>query len=503
VKLRKKLKRIYLDSSLATKIRLSYFVMVIPILIFAALWVVYLADYNNRYDKLVYNTSAASAFSLDFKKEFDDKVYFIIIGSQTYEEADPISEIEEAKAIIRKIKDSKGTKYTKNTRPRIALIEKYLNNLEKYSEMIRKNVEVGNMYGKNMKIWENDVQVVTSLIQDTILEYLYYETKEIENYRNEMNQAFLQMIRGSVLLMAILLGITAVISYAIPRSIIKPIRYLGRVTEQVSKGDLTVRSRIKNGAEVKSLSDSLNLMIQRISDLFEEVKIEQKNLREAELELLQIQINPHFLYNTLDTIVWLAEAGRQKDVVATVGALSGFFRSSLNQGKDIITVQEETQHFTCYLKIQQVRYQDILDYEVHIPDSINNCLIPKITLQPLIENALYHGTKNKRGKGRIIVRGRLEDGKCILTVEDNGIGMDEGRLKEVIEGMNNKKSTKNDFYGLYNVNERIQLKFGEEYGLRLQSRYGEGTLVEVCLPYLEQPQANSRPGISGPVPVKI
>ena len=165
------------------------------------------------------------------------------------------------------------------------------------------------------------------------------------------------MIKASILLIVILMGITAVISYAIPRSIIKPIRYLGRITEQVSKGDLTVRSRIKNGAEVKNLSDSLNLMIQRISDLFEAVKTEQKNLREAELELLQIQINPHFLYNTLDTIVWLAEASKHKEVVSTVGALSDFFRSSLNQGKDIITVQEETLHFTCYLKIQQVRYQ--------------------------------------------------------------------------------------------------------------------------------------------------
>jgi two-component system, sensor histidine kinase YesM len=480
------LKSIYLDSSLATKIRLSYFIMVIPILIFAAIWVVYLSDYNKRYDKLVYNTSAASAFSLDFKKDFDDKLYFIIIGSQTYEEADPISEIEKAKSIIQKIKDNKGTKYTKNTRPRIALIEKYLNNLEKYSEMIRKNVETGNMYDKNMTIWENDVQVVTSLIQDTILEYLYYETKEIENYRNEMNKAFLQMIRASILLIIVLMGITTIISYAIPRSIIKPIRYLGRVTEQVSKGDLTVRSRIKNGAEVKSLSDSLNLMIQRISDLFEAVKTEQKNLREAELELLQIQINPHFLYNTLDTIVWLAEAGKHKEVVSTVGALSDFFRSSLNQGKDIITVQEETLHFTCYLKIQQVRYQDILDYEINIPESINDCLIPKLTLQPLIENALYHGIKNRRGKGKIIVSGRQEEGKCILMVEDNGIGMNEERLKEVTLGITNKSGTKNDFYGLYNVNERIQLKFGEEYGLRIQSNYGEGTLVEVYLPYSER-----------------
>ena len=480
--LKNKAKRWYLDSSLTAKIRFSYFIMVIPILIFAIIWLIYVTEYNRQYDKLIYNTSVASAFSLDFKKEFDDKVYFIIIGSQTYEEADPVSDIENARAIIKKIKD---TKDAKNTMPRIAIIEKYLNNLEKYVNKIENNVKKGNMYDKNMAMWENDVQVVTSLIQDSILEYLYYETKEIETYRKEMDRVFVQMLQGSILLLVLLMGITFIVSITIPRSITKPIRYLGKITEQVSQGDLTVRSEIKNGAEVKILSDSLNLMIKRISDLFETVKIEQKNLREAELELLQIQINPHFLYNTLDTIMWLAEAGKQKEVVLTVGALSDFFRSSLNQGKDIITIAEETLHFTCYLKIQQVRYQDILDYEVEISEEIENCLIPKITLQPLIENALYHGIKNKRGKGKIQVRGRAEGDHCILTVEDNGIGMQEERLREVINAINNKKSSKNGFYGLYNVNERIQLKFGEEYGLSIHSVYGEGTRVEIRLPYLQ------------------
>lgn len=477
--MKRKLKDIYLDSNLATKIRLSYFIMVIPILIFITIWLCYLTKYNNQYDKLIYNTSAASAFSIDFKKEFDDKVYFVIIGSQSYEEADPVSDIKKAQAIIQKIKD---TKNTKNTQPRIALIEKYLKNLEKYVEQIRKNVEVGNMYDKNMTMWENDVQVVTSLIQDTILEFLYYETKEIETYRSDMEEASVQMVKASIILIVILFFITCLLSVVIPKSITKPIRYLGKITEQVSRGDLTIRSHIKNGAEVKMLSDSLNLMIQRISDLFETVKTEQKHLREAELELLQIQINPHFLYNTLDTIVWLAEAGKQKEVVGMVGSLSDFFRSSLNQGKDIITIDDEIFHSTCYLKIQQVRYQDILDYEIEISPEISMCLIPKITLQPLIENALYHGIKNKRGKGKIMVSGRTEGRYCILTVEDNGIGMQESRLNEVIKGINIKKNRNKDFYGLYNVNERIQLKFGDEYGLRIHSIYGEGTRVEVYLP---------------------
>lgn len=475
----KKLIGYYINSSLATKIRLFYFIIIIPIIAFVIVWVSHFSTYNRQYQRLISNASAASAFSIDFKKEFDDKIYFIIIGSKSYEEANPISSINEAKTIIKRIKE---TNDTKKIQPRIVYLEKFLNNLVGYVEQIRDNVEAGNMYDKNMTIWENDVQVVTSLIQETVLEFLYYETREIETYRNDMEKASLQMIKGSIILVIIIFIFTIILSAIIPKSITKPIRYLSKITEQVSQGDLSIRSQITQGAEVKILSDSLNLMIQRISSLFETVKMEQKHLREAELELLQIQINPHFLYNTLDTIVWLAEGGKQQEVVSMVGSLSNFFRSSLNQGNDIITIADETFHCTSYLKIQQVRYQDILEYEVNIPSEIDNYLIPKITLQPLIENALYHGIKNKRGMGKILVSGRIEGDNCVLTVEDNGIGIQEDRLKELLKSISGKTKSKKDFYGLYNVNERIQLKFGEQYGLRITSEYGEGTKVEVYLP---------------------
>ncbi len=474
-----KIKEMYIKSSLVTKIRLYYLAIIIPILIFVIIWVDHLTKYNRRYEELISNTSAASAFSIDFKKEFDDKIYFIIIGNQSYEEADPIADINQAKEIVNRLKE---TNDSKKIQPRVAYLEKFLNNLMKYVEQIRINVDHGNMYDVNMTIWENDVQVVTSLIQDTVLEYIYYETKEIEKNRNKMGKASIALFKDSIVLAIVMFLCTLSLSVIIPRSITKPLRYLCKITEQVSRGDLSIRSQIHNGAEVKVLSDSFNLMVQRISDLFETVKTEQKQLREAELELLQIQINPHFLYNTLDTIVWLAEAGNQKEVVKMVGSLSDFFRSSLNQGNDIITIEEETFHFTSYLKIQQVRYQDILDFEINICPEINNYLIPKITLQPLIENALYHGIKNKRGKGKIVVSGRMEKDSCIVTVEDNGIGIMEERLQDILKSFTSQKKHKKDFYGLNNVNKRIQLKFGDEYGLRIHSTYGEGTCVEVYLP---------------------
>ena len=215
------------------------------------------------------------------------------------------------------------------------------------------------------------------------------------------------------------------------------------------------------------------------------MKEEQIHLRKAEFQLLQSQINPHFLYNTLDAIIWLAEGGHQKQVVQMVGSLSEFFRTSLNQGKDIITVREEMQHARSYLEIQQMRYQDILRYEIVVAEELMDCLIPKITIQPLVENALYHGIKNKRGLGTIQISGIREGNLAVLQVNDDGIGMEEERLARVREGIRNHAPTDSGIYGLYNVNERIRLNFGEAYGITIDSTYGKGTSIRICLPWNE------------------
>ena len=283
-----------------------------------------------------------------------------------------------------------------------------------------------------------------------------------------------------------ILCLTVFLSYQIPLSITRPLKKLNVVTKQVAKGNLAVRSDVKTGDELGMLSDSLNTMIDKINELLEQVTKEQVRLRKAEFELLQSQINPHFLYNTLDAIIWLAEAGEQKRVVSMVRSLSEFFRTSLNQGKDIISVKEELLHVRSYLEIQQVRYQDILNYEIDVPEELGRYRIPKITIQPLVENALYHGIKNKRGSGKIEIRGKQEEQQFVIEIEDNGIGISKERLWQVQEGIQRKVLTGKDIYGLYNVNERIRLNFGESYGIAIESIYGEGTVVRIVLPYQEE-----------------
>ena len=475
----RRLKDIYYRSSLATKIRYSYLFLLIPLLIFLVFTFYNLWDMNHNYEDMVNSTVVASEFSLDFKKDFDYETYLLIVGNKTVEESELDSMIEEAERIVAGLEEI--TEAEDNI-ARLDSVNKYLSNLRIYVDRIEENLQKESHYEDNMEIWENDVQIVTSLVGDTMSQYIYYEVRGIQQSRAAYQTFFMNLVRFSLLGMGLLLLLVIILSYYIPRSITMPITRISRVTNQVAKGNLSVRAAAESGAEARMLSDSLNDMIDKINELLDQVTTEQIRLRKAEFELLQAQINPHFLYNTLDTIVWLAEAGDQKRVVSMVGNLSDFFRTSLNQGKDIISIREELAHVRSYLEIQQVRYQDILRYEITVPEDLYEYKIPKITIQPLVENALYHGIKNKRGQGTITITGERSENGFVLYVRDNGIGMTQERLNEVRAGIQKLSYTGKEIYGLYNVNERIRLNFGETYGISIESTYGEGTCVSISLP---------------------
>lgn len=481
--MRERLKRIYNDSNLETKIRYSYLVLLIPIVLFLIFCFYNLWMGNRSYENMINSISIASEFSLDFKKDFDYETYLLIVENTTPEESKLDDMLSESNRIINGLEEFTNQQENKN---RLSSVKKYLVNLETYTERIRENLSEGNKYEDNIEIWENDVQIVTALIRETVFEYIYYEIRDIQQVREEYQNFFMTVIRISAIAFIGILILISFLSYYIPLSITHPIKKLIGVTEQVAKGDLTVRSDVRTGVDARMLSDSLNTMIDKINQLLEQVTTEQIRLRKAEFELLQSQINPHFLYNTLDAIIWLAESGEQKKVVDMVGSLSEFFRTSLNQGKDMVSIREEIQHVRSYLEIQQVRYQDILKYEINIPEELNSYLIPKITIQPLVENALYHGIKNKRGFGRIVIRGKKEARQFVIQIEDNGIGIKNERLKQIQEGFQNKAPTGQDSYGLYNVNERIRLNFGEKYGITIESVYKESTVVSIVLPCIEE-----------------
>lgn len=478
------IRNIFGNLRLNRKIQLSLLLIIVPLFILFVLLFVNMYRFNQQYDRIISNASEAGRFSIDFKKEFDYKIYLIIVGNSTFEKENPYQNILEAREIVHDLINN--TNVTENKR-RAEDIMKLLKNLEKYVRQIEINKKIGGHYDDNINIWENDVQIATSLVNSTVLEYTYYETIGMDQVRSEVSDSLQKITLMSLTVFAFLLILALFLSVVIPNSIVKPIHKLNDVTRQVAKGDLSVRVKELSGIEVRQLGKSLNIMIEKIDNLLYAVKVEEENLRAAELELLQAQINPHFLYNTLDTIIWLAEAGKQDDVVDVVSALSDFFRTSLNHGDGMFTLREEERHVHSYLQIQHVRYQDILEYDISIPEELFETVLPKITLQPLVENALYHGIKNRRGGGRIEISAVIVNDDVIISVKDNGMGMSETRLKRIIANLDDKNHEISghrvrESYGLYNVNQRIKLKFGKQYGLSISSVYEEGTCIQVKLP---------------------
>jgi two-component system, sensor histidine kinase YesM len=257
-----------------------------------------------------------------------------------------------------------------------------------------------------------------------------------------------------------------------------PIKRLERSMRRVEAGELGVTVPVTAQYEIAALEDAFNLMSERIRDLLEQTRREQEAKRKSELRALQAQINPHFLYNTLDSVVWMAESGRLHDVGKMVSALAKLFRRALSGGRDIIPLNDEVEHVESYLIIQKVRYGELFDYQIEVAPETNQAQTLKLILQPLVENAIYHGIKHKGSPGRIMIRGYVSGQKLVLEVEDDGVGITPARLANWRRQPPSQKSG----VGLTNVEERIQLYFGEVYGLRIESEPDEGTKVTIHLP---------------------
>lgn len=239
---------------------------------------------------------------------------------------------------------------------------------------------------------------------------------------------------------------------------------------------------IEGTAEITSLTESFEHMVVQIKELVEKVRQEEITLRKTELKALQAQINPHFLYNTLDAIAWLCEEERYKDAVEMVNSLAKLFRISISRGHELITIEKEMQHAKSYLKIQNFRYKNQFTYSFDVGEECLNYLCNKITLQPIIENAIYHGIDRMVDEGKINIGIHQKDDRIIFTVEDNGVGMTEEQCEEILH----EDASDRVGIGIKNVNDRIKIYFGEEYGLTIQSELDEGTRVTISMPKITE-----------------
>ena len=445
--------------------------VLLAVLILAAAFSL-LIRYNSRYKDLMYNVTTASEFNQDFKASIDLKMYYYVIESQ-YSEGLPLDEVRSAQQLAR---DLLSTTTEKDSRTAISSVLSLCQNLEEKIYQLR---DTGS-YDQRQTQLENNIYVLTSLIQEYMYNYLYYEAARLNALQSQTGR---QLV-ADFLLIAAVTGLLVLFftwrAARLGRSITRPIAALCARVEGIDSGELEERQPIQaEEYEIRTLSEGFERMVGRLDRQIQETSRNQESLRRTELALIQAQVSPHFLYNTMDTIIWLIEAEKTQEAVEMVSSLSSFFRHSLSRGRDVITLGEEEEHVRSYLQIQQVRYKDIMRYTINLAPELGDVLIPKLTLQPLVENALYHGVKLKRGPGHIYVVGRAEGEDILLQVTDDGVGMSPERLEELRSALDRGERVG---FGLSTVHERLQLFFGPPYGLSISSQQGVGTTISVRIP---------------------
>ena len=283
-------------------------------------------------------------------------------------------------------------------------------------------------------------------------------------------------------LTAILLVVVALLfSRFMARSITLPIQKLRDSMKKVQEGDFSVSDVVVDSEnEIGSLTKSFDAMTHRIQELMEQNVYEQEQKRKSELKALQSQINPHFLYNTLDSIIWMAEGKKNEEVVLMTASLARLLRQSISNEDEVVPIINEVEYAKSYLTIQKMRYKDKLEYQIDVDSSILYIPLIKLVLQPVIENAIYHGLKYKESKGLLIIKGFMKDGNAVLQVIDDGVGMDEETLAHIYD--KHKVNYHSNGVGVYNVQKRLKLYYGDDYGITYESKKGEGTTATITIP---------------------
>ena len=464
----------------------------LPMVFLAGYLIVSLNNAASAFSQVTKSVAYANRYVEDFKTRLDYSVYLAVVSNMSVDQigdgvttvngvvtVNPYEYIEEMEDACNKMTENATVSLNQSQARRI---KNTLSSLRSCVQALDEEIKDRAPYDERMEYFNNNIKDLTTLVQSGIQDYVYLETSNFVTVQTELNRNNRNSTVFAILVAVVAMSISLLLSGRASRSVTRPIHDLCGLTEKVAGGDFSVKTQVEAGDEIAVLTRSFNDMTEEIGILVDDIRKKQENLRIIENRLLQEQINPHFLYNTLDAIVWLAEENKSVEVVKMVTSLSDFFRTTLSKGHDYITVKEERTHIESYLEIQQFRYQDILDYEIQMDEEIYGYIIPKLTLQPLVENALYHGIKNKRGKGKILITGKKQDDKIIFQVIDNGKGMTEeelNSLRKKMAGTDTGNETKG--FGVSNVNQRIKYYYGDEYGVFFESKENEGTNATIII----------------------
>lgn len=471
-------------SSIQQTVQNSYIIIIIimliaPVISLASSWF-----QTVRYDRMITNVNRTNRLNQIVRTEISKEIWDIVAGNKNFSEGNQYEIIRDIYARLDEI--SRNTEVREN-RQFLEVAGRAMNTLTKYVDRLGLQIQNQFLVVENEKILD-EIRGVADLISDILQDFIVLEIESAADTNENIKQIamVLSVLQILLVLAALLFAVAA--RRSVSGSINQPIKELEKLSTQIAEGNLDARADRPHVKELDNLTDNLNTMSVKIRELIDTNIEEQKNLQKAEMKALQAQISPHFLYNTLDTIVWLAEGRQYEQVIEMTRNFSSFFRTSLNRGKDLVSVKEEFDHVLNYLTIQKIRYRDILDYSLEWDKDMAERTMLKLLLQPLVENALYHGIKKKRGKGKVTVEGWRQDRFLCFRVSDNGIGITEERLADINKqiDVNQDKSVISDVYGLYNVNKRLALYYNIDTKLNISSVYGEGTTVDFKVPEMEK-----------------
>jgi two-component system sensor histidine kinase YesM len=468
------------------------FLLILPLLVTQSLTGIRQA---REYRAMIDNMVMAGRLDATVKTEIEPIVWDIVAGKSRFE----TSGIRDLTSLIRSRMDAlRLDPYSRNNRTLLDVVFRTMTTLERYIDKLERQTAERRPVSENEAVLE-EIRGVANLIADLMQDFIGKQMKEISILNERLGERSRSGFIADMLLLLLVLTVGFFAAWTISGSISRPIEELRRMASQIAQGDFHARIALEPDGELSELADSMNSMAKQIEILLLKSVEEERNLKISEMKTLQAQITPHFLYNTLDAIIWAAESNRSKDVIKLVSALSSFFRISLSHGVDFIPLRDEIAHVENYLIIQRMRYSDILEYSIEADPELLDEVVLKLLLQPLVENAIYHGVRKTRRRGRVEVKAARCPAGIACRVSDTGVGMMALHLEEVRarmrEGPKDLREAAGGGFGLFNVNRRLELYYGMESGLFIESAPSAGTTVSFVLPTL--PNAPKTPRTEG------
>jgi two-component system sensor histidine kinase YesM len=484
-------------TSITGQIRRSVISIAVLLTVPAVIGLVVMMIYSSRTQAMIRRMDAAAEMKPALETTIAENLFSVAAGRSSFEESGAEELIGNTDSTLDELlAETEGSGHLQLT-----IARRTMDTMEQYVLKVRDGMMAG-LPIQEIEGMVDEVRNVGRLVTDMLDAFTTEEIKNASEISTRLRVILIATVVAEVVLLLIALLRTGSETRKLTESIHTAIYSLEETVRKIAEGNFGDRVRGMNVTELQELGEQINQMADRLEMLIDQVRQKQDNLSKAELRTLQAQINPHFLYNTLDTIVWQAESGKGDEVVQLTRNLSDFFRISLSAGADWIPVTQELKHVSAYLSIQKIRYRDILDYEVEMPDGLEEIYMLKLLLQPLVENALYHGIKNKRGGGKITVRVSRQNRILTFVVADTGKGMTPEQLQQVEEMLREETPTSqaalepgHTGFGLRNVDMRIRLYYKKQTGLIFQSG-PEGTEVSFTLPIRSREEIDNDESLS-------